>query len=205
MTPDVHTIDDVKRAHTEVAIHELIERRWSPRSFADKPVNGTDLKTLFTAAGWAASSQNEQPWRFLVGRKGDGTYKKLFQSLAPGNQAWAATAPVLFATLASKTFAKSGAPNGSATHDTGAATATLSLQAEALGLHTHGMGGFDKDLLRAFFGVPSTFDPVAVWALGYVGDPHAVPDKYKQSELDPRTRKPLAEIVFSAWEQPTTF
>ena len=133
MTPDVHTIDDVKRAHTEVPIHELIERRWSPRSFADKPLPQADLKSVFTAAGWAASSQNEQPWRFLVGRKGDETYKKLFDSLLPGNQLWAGTAPVLYATLVKKTFALNGKPNGSALHDAGAADATLSLQAQALG------------------------------------------------------------------------
>lgn len=202
MTPDVHTIDDVKRAHTEVPIHELIERRWSPRSFADKPVPDALLKMVFTAAGWAASSQNEQPWRYIVGRKGDETYRKLFDSLLSGNQLWAGAAPVLYATLVKKTFAANGKPNGSALHDTGAADATLSLQAQALGLHTHGMAGVDKDLLRAFFGVPSDFDVVAVWALGYLGDPHAVPDKYKQAEIDPRTRKPLAEVVFSAWEKP---
>lgn len=205
MTPDVNTIDDMKRAHTEAPIHELIERRWSPRSFADRPVPEQDLKSIFTAAGWAASSQNEQPWRFLVGRKGDETYKKLFHSLLPGNQLWAGAAPVLYATLVKKTFALNGKPNGSAQHDAGAADATLSLQAQALGLHTHGMAGVDKDLLRAFFGIPTDFDVVAVWTLGYLGDPHAVPDKYKQAELDPRTRKPLNEVVFGAWEKPLKF
>lgn len=205
MTPDVSTIDDVKLAHTEVPIHELIERRWSPRSFSDRAVSPADLKTLFTAAGWAASSQNEQPWRFIVGVKGDETYRKLFASLLPGNQMWAGVAPVLFATFAKKTFSANNALNGSALHDTGAASATLSLQAQALGLHTHGMAGVDKELLRAFFGIPSDFDVVAVWALGYLGDPHAVPDKYKQAELDPRTRKPLGEFVFSTWERPAEF
>jgi len=50
---------------------------------------------VFEAARWAASSYNEQPWRFLVGDRNSLTYKKIFSALAPFNQAWAASAPVL--------------------------------------------------------------------------------------------------------------
>ena len=199
---DIAALEHVKHAQTDVPVEDVILSRWSPRSFADKPVSDADLKTLFTAAAWAASSYNEQPWRFLVGRKGDVTYKKVFDALLPMNQAWAKTAPVLYITFAKKTFSHNGQPNGCSMHDTGAASATLSLQAQALGLHTHGMAGFDKDLARAYFGVPSEFDPVAAWALGYPGDPDNVPDNFKQAEKDPRQRKRLSEFVFSDWEKP---
>ena len=37
-------------------------------------------------------------------------------------------------------------------------------------------------------------------AIGYLGDPNALPDKYRQRDLSPRQRKPLTEIVFgSRW------
>jgi nitroreductase len=194
--------EQLKHAKTDLPVHDLILQRWSPRSFTDEPVTDENLKTLFTAASWAASSSNEQPWRFLVGRKGDETYKKIFDSLAEGNQKWVASVPVLFVSLGKKTFSRNGSPNGYALHDTGAASATLSLQATAMGMHTHGMGGFDRDTLRAYFGIPSDYEIGACWALGYVGDPEAAPENYREAEKTPRTRKPLDTLVFTAWDKP---
>jgi nitroreductase len=45
-------------------------------------VSDDDLKKIFEAARWAASSYNEQPWRFFLGRRGDATYQKIFDVLA---------------------------------------------------------------------------------------------------------------------------
>ncbi len=199
--PETIDLEQKKRAIADAPVEGLIARRWSPRAYADKPVSEADLKTLFTAASWAASSYNEQPWRFLVGHKGDETWKKIFSSLAPLNQSWTESVPVLYASLAKKTFSHNDSPNRVAVHDVGAADATLSLQATALGLHTHGMAGFDGELLRAYFGIPSDFEPVACWALGYLGNPDRLPENYKQAELQGRTRKPLRDFVFTEWEQ----
>ena len=86
-------------------------------------------------------------------------------------------------------------------HDVGAACATLSLQATALGMHTHGMAGFDGQVLRQSFGVPAEYDPVSCWALGYPGDPDTLADKFRNMEFQPRTRKPLNDFVFTEWER----
>jgi nitroreductase len=88
---------------------------------------------------------------------------------------------------------------------TGAASATLSLQATAMGMHTHGMGGFDKETLRAFFGVPSDYEVGACWAVGYLGAPEAIPEKFRAGETSERTRKPLNEFVFADWDKPAGF
>lgn len=202
---DPKQLEHIKHAKVDMPVHDLLLSRWSPRAYTDQPVVDADLKTLFTAAAWAASSNNEQPWRFLVGRKGDETYKKIFDSLAPPNQTWAKSAPVLFASFGKKTFSKNGQPNGYALHDTGAASATLSLQAQSMGMHTHGMGGFDRETLRAFFGVPSDFEAGACWTLGYLGDPESLPENYKQIETAPRTRNPLESFVFTDWDKPAGF
>lgn len=95
-------IETLKHADPTPGVHETILRRWSPRAFTDRPVNAADMKKLFEAARWAASSFNEQPWRFIVGRKGDATYEKIFESLVPLNQAWANTAPVLMLSVGKK-------------------------------------------------------------------------------------------------------
>jgi len=199
-----HTIEDIeklKHAPAVPGVIEVILERWSPRAFANKPVSKHDLRMIFEAARWAASSYNEQPWRFLVGHKGDATYQKIFDSLVEFNQSWASSAPVLILSAASKTFAHNGAPNKYAVHDTGAATAYLSLQATALGLHTHSMAGFDQDKARAAFGIPDTFHIGAVTALGYLGDVDNLPEGLIDRELAKRERKPLSEIVLSGWEK----
>ena len=53
---------------------------------------------------------NEQPWRFLVGKKGDETYAKILDSLVEFNQAWAKTAPVLMLSAGEKTFTANESP-----------------------------------------------------------------------------------------------
>jgi nitroreductase len=194
-------IEKIKYAATEDGIAELIRKRWSPRAFSDKEVSSGELEKLFLAASWAASSYNEQPWRFFAGRRGDETHKKIFHSLMEFNQQWASTAPVLLLSVGKKTFTQNGNPNPYALHDTGAATAYLALEATALGMHAHSMGGFDKDVARASFGVPSDFEIGAVTAVGYLGDPSTLSDYFKKADTSPRSRKPLAEFVFSAWDQ----
>jgi nitroreductase len=195
-------IEKLKHAPAIAGIPELILQRWSPRAFADREIPIEELKKLFVAAGWAASSYNEQPWRFLVGRKGDETYKKIFSALVEFNQGWAKTAPVLVLSAGKKTFSHNGSPNKFALHDTGAATAYLALQATAAGFHTHSMAGFDQELARASFGIPSDYDLGAVTAIGYFGDPAVLPEEPRKSEVAPRTRKSIAEFVFSDWEKP---
>jgi nitroreductase len=192
----------LKRGAASAGVEELILRRWSPRAFADREIPARDLKLIFEAAGWAASSFNEQPWRFLVGRKDDETYGKILSSLIEFNQLWAKGAPVLILSLAATVFLGNGRPNGSAMHDLGAATACLSLQATALGLHTHSMAGFDKEKAREAFGVHGDFEIGVVTALGYLGDPSRLPDKMQAQELAPRTRRPLTETVFKGWGTP---
>jgi nitroreductase len=204
MTQDLQDLETLKHAPAETGVEDLLLKRWSPRSFANKPVPSEDLTKIFTAASWAASSYNEQPWRFFIGKKGDATYSKLFDALVDRNQGWATTAPILILSVGKKTFTQSGEPNGYALHDTGAASANLALQATALGLHTHGMGGFDKDKIRASLEIPEAFEIGAVWALGYLGSPEALPEPMKSMETAPRKRNPLSDFVFEAWEKPAT-
>lgn len=176
-----------------------------PAQLSDRAISAEDLRTIFSAAVWAASSFNEQPWRFLVARRGDATFRKILDCLGEFNRVWASSAAALVLSLAKKTFSHSGAPNRFALHDTGAATATMTLQAIALGIHSHGMGGFDADKARATFNIPDDFEIGAVTALGYLGDASSLPEKFQKQETSPRSRKSLREVVFSEWEQPAKF
>jgi nitroreductase len=167
-------------------------------------VSPDDLRTIFEAARWAASSYNEQPWRFLVATKSDpAAYQKILGLLVEFNQRWASTAPVLVITAAKKTFTQQGTPNRHAMHDAGAALAQLMLQATALGLHAHGMAGFDHERARQVLGIPDDYEVGAAVAIGYLDAPEKLLEQYRTAETSPRQRKPLDQIVFATqWEQP---
>jgi len=55
-----------KRASTDDPIQEILAQRWSPYAFENRPVPDADPRSLFEAAGCAASSYNEPPWTYLV-------------------------------------------------------------------------------------------------------------------------------------------
>ena len=127
-------------ATLDYPVHSLIEQRWSPRVFADKPVDLTDLASLLEASRWAPSSFDEQPWRFIVATKDDpALFQRLLDCLVPANQEWAGKVPVLMLSVASLSFARNGKPNRHASHDVGLASATLALQATNIGLAVHFM------------------------------------------------------------------
>jgi len=201
MTLSATEVNKLKVAHAaETNIIPAVLHRWSPRAFADKPVSDADLKTIFDAVRWTASSNNEQPWRFLVGKQGSEAYGKILNSLVEFNQMWAGKAPVLILGTTLTKFTHNGNPNGSALYDLGAAAFTLVLQATALGLATHQMAGFDHNKAREAFGVPEEYHFGAVIALGYQGEPSSLPnERMLNQEVSPRTRKELNEFVLSAW------
>ncbi len=196
---------EIKAAHPSRPIHALITQRWSPYGFSSKPVPAQDLAALFEAASWAASSFNEQPWRYLVAsRAGDPDgYQKLLALLTPKNQEWAKRAPTLAVSIAKRTFTQNGKPDRVAMHDVGAASATLTFEATARGLVVHQMAGLDLDAAREDLSVPDDFDVVAALAIGHLADPDDVEEALRERDSKPRARKPLDAFVFSTeWEQP---
>lgn len=186
-----------KPAETAHPIEELLRRRWSPRAFAERPVEPEKLLRMFEAARWSASCFNEQPWSFLVATRDDAAgFARLLSCLIEGNQAWAAYAPVLMVSVARLNFAQNGKPNRHAIHDVGLATAQMINQAMAMGLFVHPMAGFFPDKVRELYGVPEGYEPVAAIAAGYPGDAAALSESLRQRELAPRVRKPVEEFVF---------
>jgi nitroreductase len=196
-----------KTAITDSPIHELIRMRWSPRAFAATPVTPEVLRSLFEAARWAPSSNNEQPWSYIVAIQDDKVnFDKIAGVLGESNAVWAANAPMLAIAVARLTFAKNNAPNRSAQYDVGGATALLSLEATSRGLFVHQMAGFDREKAREVFGIPAEYEALAVLAIGYPGDPASLSEKLQARELAPRTRKPLSEFLMTgSWGHAAPF
>jgi len=195
-----------KQPTADHPIHELIARRWSPYAFADRGVSDDDLRSLFEAARWAASSYNEQPWRYIVATRADPEgFGRLLSCLVEGNQAWARAAPVLALGCTSLNFALNGQPNAAAHHDLGIASASLTLEATARGLFVHQMIGIVPDRARELYDIPEGVQPLTGLAIGYPGDPDALPEKNRERDLAPRQRKPLPEFVFGGrWGTPSS-
>jgi nitroreductase len=200
MTLSAAEVNRLKHAPAVDGVLSVFHQRWSPRAFADRAVEPEKLVKAFEAARWAASSFNEQPWRYLVGLRSDSTYRKIFESLSAFNHGWAGSAPVLILGAANTRFSHNGSENGSAVYDLGAASSYLTLEAAALGLATHQMAGYNREAARAAFGIPEEYALGAVIALGYQGDPATIShEQMLAQEVAPRERRPLKDFVFSAW------
>jgi len=189
-----------RKANTAVAIHPLIAGRWSPRAIDPaQPVNREQITAVLEAGRWAPSCFGDEPWRFLVFDRATDSHgwDQAFECLAEGNQAWVKNAPLLIAAVAGSRFGFNSKPNRWAQYDTGAASENLCLQASALGLVAHQMGGFDGKRLAERFDIPEEYTPMAMIAIGHPGDPADLPEALREKELAPRRRQALDEIAFS--------
>lgn len=187
---------DTDGLRTTLPVHPLLAGRYSPRAFSDRGVEDSDLDLVFEAARLAPSSRNEQPWRFLVARRGGEGHDGMLNCLLPGNRAWAEKAPVLILTMVSRAFVRNGDRNVHAWHDLGLAIGQLTVQAAALGMGLRQLGGFRPEPARVTFGIPDEYDLVSVIALGYPGDPALLPEELRIREEQRSPRRPLRDILW---------
>ena len=117
---------------SDLPVHPVLNERFSPRAFSDRAITDAELELVLEAARWAPSSMNEQPWRFLVTRKGGDGHAELLAALNPSNQVWADKAPVLILNLVHRTVSKNGQENYHARHDLGLATAQLTASSSSV-------------------------------------------------------------------------
>jgi len=186
-----------KEAKTDFEIHEILKKRWSPRAFSDKPVEKEKLQRIFEAARWSPSASNEQPWYFIVGRKGDTTFDRIFETLVEFNQLWVKTAPVVAISVGRIQLLKSGKTNPWYRYDVGQSLAHLTFQATHEGLWVHQMGGFDEKMAAGLFSIPEGFEAVTAFAIGYMGDYSILHPNHQKLELAERERKPVSDFLFS--------
>lgn len=194
-----------QRLDTRAPLNELLSRRWSPRAFSEREIEPSKILTLFEAARWSPSSANEQPWRFVAATKEDSrVYNALCESLMEGNRRWVQRAPLLVLGVAQSSYLRSGKAYRHAWYDLGQSVAHLTVEASALGLAVHQMGGFDTAKVRELLSIPEGYEPVIVFAVGYAERPETLPDDLRRREEGPRSRKPLETMVFTEeWGKPS--
>ena len=182
-------------ADTRVAIHEPLAARWSPRAFDPEATLGAEpLTALLEAARWAATWGGRQPVRFLVGLRGDATFDAIGATLKRGN-AYALAAGALILVCSDQ-----GPDEKTALYsavDAGAAIANATVEAVARGLIVHPMAGFDAAAASATFAIPAGVRPIAVLAVGSLGDYATADESIVERDARPRERLPLEDVAFS--------
>lgn len=197
-----------KAADTQIQLHDLIARRWSPRGFdRDKVIDKPTLMSILEAARWTASSSNLQPWRFIVAPKQkQSDFHKMLSVIKEGNQLWAQHASVLMIGVISR-YRRPDVLNRHASHDLGQAIAQMVLQALDYDIYARQMGGFYPDKAREAYNIPDEYEPFTAIAFGYKTlDLSHLDEVNREKEQAPRERQPLNQLVYSgSWAQTADF
>lgn len=182
-----------KPASTDAQIHEVIKNRWSTRAFDKNYQIGDDeILSILEAARWSPSSKNSQPWRFLVGKRGDKNFEAFVSTLTGFNLEWAPNASAMILVAAH------GNPvTNDEIFDAALAVSSITFQIHSLGLHAHQMAGFSKSKLRSIFNLDDSILPLVLIAVGKITKPDELSPELKERELSPRVRKNLSELMIS--------
>jgi nitroreductase len=160
---------------------EAIVSRRNVRSFADRPIAAADLDQILEAGRRSPSSQNWQPWDFILV-----TDRAQLRQLA---QVWrgaahvadSAATIVVVAPAADNEFHR-------AQFDLGQATMAITLAAADLGIGSCHAGVADMELARELLGLPADRDWAFLVSLGYPADRPLTPVK------NPK-RRPFDDVV----------
>ena len=160
---------------------EAIESRRNVRSFADRAIPAEDLDRILEVGRRSPSSQNWQPWDFILV-----TDREQLQELAKvwrgaGHVAGSAATIVVIGPAADNEFRR-------AQFDLGQATMAMTLAAADLGIGSCHAGVADMELARDLLGFPADRDWAFLISLGYPADRPLTPVK------NPK-RRPFGEVV----------
>lgn len=189
-------------ADTEYEIFALLKQRYSPRTFKEEKIKENELKQLFEALRWSASSSNIQPWRFIYAEKGSEAFGNIADCLSEGNQRWAPKAPILMLSVYKKDK-NNGQENFHALHDLGLCLGNMTVQAQYLGIGIHHMAGMDWKKAQNVFEIPDGYHVATAIALGYYGgELDNLPKDLRERETAERERMPQEDFAFSnSWKK----
>ncbi|MCL1925883.1 MAG: nitroreductase family protein [Syntrophorhabdaceae bacterium] len=180
----------------------LIDVRRSLRAYSSRPVERDKVERMLDAARWSPSSANRQPWRFVVVEHDAPERLALEEALDAGNS-WANRAPVLIVAGAVPSEGLVVESREYVLFDAGLALMSLLYRGADQGLLVHPMAGWKEAPLRDALGLPDSFAPLVVVAVGYHGKPEELDEATRKKDERPSTRKPLPEIAFeNRWGVP---
>ena len=86
-------------------------------------------------------------------------------------------------------------PNRLALYEVGMSVGNLLVQATAMGLLAHQMGGYDVERAKEELIIPTRYEPMTIIAIGYKGDPAQLPKDVAAREKRERTRNDSSKFL----------
>jgi nitroreductase len=188
-----------KTADTAQQLHPLLQERWSPRSFDENfRISSEDLLAILEAGRWSPSSNNFQPWRFIVAKNGFNNFVAISETLSGFNHEWAPRASA-FIVLTAVMFDDSNQPRNQSLYDLGIASAYMTLEANNRGLAVHQVGGFDREAIRERFQLSEKITPIAILVIGKQAEAEILSHEILITrEKSSRVRKDFSELILSS-------
>jgi len=177
-----------------MSFREIVLKRRSVRKFADRPVTEGEITAVFEAARVAPSSNNSQPWRFVIVRE-KGKVEELAKCgpiISSPVIGFIANAPCIIVCCAEPGALYHNAikrllPSDLAVIDVSIATEHIVLAAAEIGLGSCWIGWISEKKVAKLLNLPKKWKVIAMLALGW-------PDKPLEAH-EPK-RKALSEIAF---------
>jgi nitroreductase len=160
---------------------EAITARRNVREFTDQPIAPADLDRILEAGRRAPSSQNWQPWDFILVTERDQLRALAEVWRGAGHVAGSAATIVLIGPADDNAFRR-------AQFDLGQAAMSMTLAAADLGIGSCHAGVADLDLARELLGFPADRDWAFLISLGYPADRPLRPVRQP-------LRRPFDEVV----------
>lgn len=146
----------------------ILDRR-SVRAYSSEEVSRNDIMQLLSAANWAPSGNNVQPWRFSVVMNNKELIKKISALTVYHN--WVENAPCLIAVFLDTKVLDDKVPSAYLKHaqSIGAAIQNMLLAAHELGLGSCWIGEIlkNEDKVRELLGASNNLQLMAVISIGY--------------------------------------
>ena len=178
-----------------------IEKRRARRALSEKPISDEILGRIMTAATYAPSCFNNQPWRFLVVNR-DRELEIVKNNLSGGNY-WAKKAPVIVLVFTKPELdCRLSDKRDYAFFSVGLAVQNLILQATEEGLIAHPIAGYKPLPLKEAFNVDSQMILLTLVIIGYPGDEAHLNDNHREQEHSARDRKPEEQVIlYNRWAE----
>ncbi len=157
-------------------VFEAVRTVLAVREFADRPVADDVLRRILEAGRQTASARNGQPWHFILVRGRDGL-RKLGSLVRTGGYTANAAAAVIVA------YEKATGQYGLSDASRAIQSMLLTAWGDGVASNWTGFGGIEG--VRKEFGIPDTYDVLAVLPFGYP----------RRKIVGNKKRKTLNEVV----------
>ena len=164
---------------------ELTKKRYSARSYLEKPVEREKLDIILEAGRVAPTACNNQPQRILVVNSKEGLEK-----ISKSYKSFGAPLALVVCVDHNNTWKRAYDGKNSADIDASIVCDHMMLCAADIGLDSVWVCAFNPEVLRKEFNIPDHIEPVNILFVGYAkGEP-------KSPKRHDSMRKPVGSSVF---------